>query len=304
MKTKKILAVLSAAALAASCFAMTASAATKLTDVVYPTEEDAAMNDSYYKIGAMGFFMNGNWDDWCQSDWATIAADGTITLDYEINKVLADKKLDGTGSLGMMGIMVLNLPEDNYPYEVSVVEATFTKDDGSVIELETAKAVTEATRHPESGWRIILRPLDDVDQETGEVKTAAAPELAGMDQPGGFEGGTLHIKVDFGTKGADDSSSASDSSSTADSSSTSDSSSTTDSSSKSDSSSKADTSSTKSTTSTAKTTTTTTTTTTGTGSTASTASDATNPEAGAAAGVALAIGAVAASVIVVSKKRH
>ena len=158
MKLSKVFAALSAAALAASCLAITASA-TKLTDVVYPTEDDATINDGYYKIGAMGFFMNGEWADWCESDWAGIADDGTITLDYEINKVLADKKLDGTGSLGMMGIMVLNLPEENYPYEVTVSEATFTKDDGTVIELETAKAVTEATRHPESGWRVLSTML-------------------------------------------------------------------------------------------------------------------------------------------------
>lgn len=307
MNIKKLFAVMSATALAASCFAITASAATKLTDVVYPTEDNAEINDAYYKIGALGFFMNGNWDEWCQSEWAGIADDGTIDMTYEINKVLADKTISGKGSLGMMGIMVCNLPEENYPYEVSVLEATFTKDDGTVIELETAKAVTEATKHPEGNFRIILRPTDDVDEASGEVKVKAAPELAGMDQEGGFNGGTLHIKVDFGKKAADDSSSQTDSSSNTDSSSTTDSGSKTDSSSTASSSSS--TASTASTTSKAGTSTISKAATTGGaagGSTSSAAtSDATESSGtGAAAGIALAVGALAASAIVVSKKRR
>jgi hypothetical protein len=142
----------------------------------------------------MGFFMNGNWDDWCQSDYVNIDENGILDIDYKINKVLADKKLDGTGALGMMGVMILNMPEEGYPYEVSVLEADFTADDGTVTEFDSVKAITEGTRHPESGWRIIIRPEDDPDNP--DVK--ATPEVKGWNEPGAFEGGTLHIKIDMG----------------------------------------------------------------------------------------------------------
>lgn len=318
MKTNKILAALSAAALAASCFALTATAAvtepacpefadlhydqegnfnggtlhikldfgkkdaegsstsaTKLTDIVYPidkeetemTEEEKATNKAYYSIGAMGFFMNQSWT-WNQGDWVGIDADGIIDVEYSINKVLADPSLDGKGTLGSMGIMVCNLPADNYPYEVSVLEATFTPDGGDTIELESVKAITEATEHAEGNFRIVLRAADATDDP-----------------------------VDDSSSESDSSSVSDSSSSTADSSSAANSSS-----SKSDSSSSK---STTTTTSTAKSTTTTTTTTT-TGSSASTAaSDSTaSSDTGVGGGVALAVCAVAASAIVVCRKKH
>ncbi len=196
MKIGKAFAGMAAAVLAASMMAMSASA-TNLFDLVDPEKEVPEGEKGFYDIGAMGFFMNGNWEDWNQSEWCGIQDDGTITVEYEINSILADKTMNGEGSLGMMGIMVLNLPEDGYPYDVTVTEANFTAKDGTVTELDTAKAITQGTRHPESGWRIILRPTDEVDEASGEVKTAAAPELAGWDEPGKFNGGTLKITVDF-----------------------------------------------------------------------------------------------------------
>ena len=54
MKVRKMFVGFTAAALAASCMAITASA-TKLSDVAYPTEDNAEINDAYYSIGAMPF---------------------------------------------------------------------------------------------------------------------------------------------------------------------------------------------------------------------------------------------------------
>ena len=56
MNFKKLAAGLSAAVLAVTMMSVSVSAA-KLGDVVHPSEEDTKMNDSYYSIGAMGFYM-------------------------------------------------------------------------------------------------------------------------------------------------------------------------------------------------------------------------------------------------------
>ncbi|MCR5143112.1 MAG: NPXTG-anchored protein [Ruminococcus sp.] len=197
MKLKKIFAVLSATALAASCMAISASAATRLPDVCHPDENDAEMNDLYYGQGGMGFFMNNTWDAWNQGEWSGIDDDGIIDVSYHINAVLADKSMSGKGSLGMMGVMFPNLDkigEEYYPFEVTVLEAEFTDEDGNVTQLDTVKEITEGNRHPEGGFRIIIRPTDDPDNP--DVK--ATPEVAGWDEEGAFNGGTLHIKVDFG----------------------------------------------------------------------------------------------------------
>ncbi len=212
MKLKKIFAVLSATALAASCMAISASAATRLPDVCHPDENDAEMNDLYYGQGGMGFFMNNTWDAWNQGEWAGIDDDGIIDVSYHINGVLADKSMSGKGSLGMMGVMFPNLDkigEEYYPFEVTVLEAEFTDEDGNVTQLDTVKEITEGNRHPEGGFRIIIRPTDDPDNP--DVK--ATPEVAGWDEEGAFNGGTLHIKVDFGKyePESEDSSEASDS---------------------------------------------------------------------------------------------
>lgn len=197
MKLKKIFAVLSATALAASCMAISASAATKLPDICHPDEENADMNDLYYSQGGMGFFMNNTWDAWNQGEWVGIDDDGIVDVSYHINGVLADKSMSGKGSLGMMGVMFPNLDnigEEYYPFEVTVLEAEFTDEDGNVTQLDTVKEITEGNRHPEGGFRIIIRPTDDPDN--ADVK--ATPEVAGWDEEGAFNGGTLHIKVDFG----------------------------------------------------------------------------------------------------------
>lgn len=67
MKIKKLFVGFTAASLAASCMAFSVSAATKLSDVVYPSEEDAEMNEAYYSIGGMAYYMGTNWQ-WNQGD--------------------------------------------------------------------------------------------------------------------------------------------------------------------------------------------------------------------------------------------
>ena len=93
MKIKKIVAGLSAAVLAATMMSVSVSAA-KLGDVVHPSEEDSKMNDSYYSIGAMGFYMGQDWT-WNQGDWVGIDDFGKITVEYKISKVVTDKTMSG-----------------------------------------------------------------------------------------------------------------------------------------------------------------------------------------------------------------
>ena len=109
MKIKKFVAGLSAAVLAATMMSVSVSAA-KLGDVVHPSEEDSKMNDSYYSIGAMGFYMGQDWT-WNQGDWVGIDDAGKITVEYKISKVVTDKTMSGKGTLGDMGVMVANLPD-------------------------------------------------------------------------------------------------------------------------------------------------------------------------------------------------
>ena len=93
MKIKKFVAGLSAAVLAATMMSVSVSAA-KLGDVVHPSEEDSKMNDSYYSIGAMGFYMGQDWT-WNQGDWVGIDDTGKITVEYKISKVVTDNVRQG-----------------------------------------------------------------------------------------------------------------------------------------------------------------------------------------------------------------
>lgn len=196
MKVKRIIAGMSAAVIAGSMMAMSASA-TKLSDVVYPSETEADKNDGWYSVGAMGFYMSQKWK-WNQSDWIGLNEEGKIELNYSISEILADTTMEGKGTLGDMGVMILNLPEDNYPYEVTISDAKFVTKDGEEIILESINAITEATQDAEGGFRIHIRPTDEVDEETGEVTKAACPEVAGMEEEGAFNGGTLSMTIDFG----------------------------------------------------------------------------------------------------------
>ncbi|MBR4622208.1 MAG: hypothetical protein IKO44_01585 [Ruminococcus sp.] len=194
MKMRKILAGMAAAAIALCTMTFSAFAATDLKDVAYPTEEDAAINDAYYSIGAMGFYMSQQWK-WNQSEWVGINDEGVIEISYTISEVITDTTMEGKGSLGDMGVMILNLPKDNFPYNVEVHDAKFTDNDGNVTEFPEINAITEATEDPEGGWRIHIRPTEEVDEETGEVLKPATPEVAGWEEEGAFKGGTLSMTL-------------------------------------------------------------------------------------------------------------
>ncbi|MBQ8967007.1 NPXTG-anchored protein [Ruminococcus sp.] len=200
MNVKKIIAAMSAAALAGSMMAMTASA-TKLSDLVYPSETETDKNDGWYSVGAMGYYMSQQWK-WNQGEWCGITDDGKIEISYSINEVLTDTTMEGKGTLGDMGVMVCNLPEEGYPYDVTISDAKFVTNDGEEIVLDSVNAITLAEADKESGFRIHIRPTDEVDEETGEVTLAARPEVAGWDQEGAFKGGTLSMTIDFGAPAA------------------------------------------------------------------------------------------------------
>lgn len=290
MTIKKLFIGMTAAVMAASCMAISASAATKLTDYAHPDEADTEMNDKYYSVGAMGFYMNQTWK-WNQGGWVGIDDEGKMVIEYKINKVLTDTTMEGKGTLGDMGVMICNLPEEEsaYPMELKIPECRFVGEDGTEINFESITSKTEWEMDPEGGIRIHIRPTDEVDEATGEVTKKACPEVAGMDEEGKFNGGTLYVTLDFGPigsedKGGDSSTAAGDSSSSkAD-----------DSSSKADDSSKKDTAS--STTSNPNS-----------GSSSSAASDKadnTSPETGAVEDLMLASMAVAAAATVISKRRN
>ena len=211
MKAKRIFAGLSATVIAAT-LAMTASA-TKLTDKVYPSETNADINDAYYGIGAMGFFMNndGKWS-WNQSDWFGIDAEGKISVEYKISPILADKTMSDKGSLGEMGVMVCNvdkalekagLDDASYPIELTVTDAKFVAEDGTETVFNDMLNVTEMQRDAEGDIRFHIRPVDKVNEDTGDVEVAATPETAGWEEEGGFNGGTLYFTIDFGTPKAE-----------------------------------------------------------------------------------------------------
>lgn len=184
MKIRRIFAGLAAAAIAAT---MTVTASAK----------DLYAGDVPDNIGGMGFFMSRQSDpwQWNASDWVGLAEDGTITLEYSINEILADKTASGQGTLGEMGLMICNLPEEGYPYNMKVLEATFTPKGGDPIELKSVLDIKGGYKDYEADCRIRIRPDDTI--KDGLIVTKATPEVAGMDQPGNFKGGVLKIKVSF-----------------------------------------------------------------------------------------------------------
>ena len=197
MKIKKFVAGLSAAVLAATMMSLSVSAA-KLGDVVHPSEEDSKMNDSYYSIGAMGFYMGQDWT-WNQGDWVGIDDFGKITVEYKISKVVTDKTMSGKGTLGDMGVMVANLPDGVYPVDVKISDAKFVAEDGTTTVFDSINSITSLDEDPEGGIRIHIRPTEEVDDETGEVTKKSRPEVAGWEKEGAFNGGTL----DFGVASAE-----------------------------------------------------------------------------------------------------
>ena len=307
---KKLFVGMTAAAIAASCMSISAFAATKLTDVIHPDENDETMNKAYYAIGAQGYFMNndGNWKwnngDWCT--WNTENNDGTITIEYKINKVLTDTTMSGKGSLGEMGVMVCNLDEglakigksaeDLYPLAVTVKEAKFVAEDGTETVFTDLLSITEMEHDPEGGIRFHIRPTDRIDENTQEVVAPAIKETEGWDAEGGFEGGTLYMTLDFGAPeaaGGDESSKPADESSKKED----------DSSKKADESKKDDSSKADSTAAASTTKTTGTTTTTPAGGGSDNTAKAAQPETGAAEGLIFAGVALAGAALVVTKRK-
>lgn len=285
MMIKKLAAGLSAAVLAATMMSVSVSAA-KLGDVVHPSEEDTKMNDSYYSIGAMGFYMGQDWS-WNQGDWVGIDDTGKIAVEYKISAVIADKTMSGKGTLGDMGVMVANLPEGIYPVDVKISDVKFVAEDGTTTVFDSLNSITTMDEDAEGGIRIHIRPTDEVDEETGEVTKKACPEVAGWEKEGAFNGGTLSMTLDFGVAAAEDGESKTDTSKAESNSDTS--SSKTDTSKIDASSSKADTSSKATVTAAAS----------------SKASDDTSEaaETGAAVGGTLAVIALAGTAVIVAKRR-
>ena len=201
MMIKKFVAGLSAAVLAATMMSVSVSAA-KLGDVVHPSEEDSKMNDSYYSIGAMGFYMGQDWT-WNQGDWVGIDDAGKITVEYKISKVITDKTMSGKGTLGDMGVMVANLPDGVYPVDVKISDAKFVAEDGTTTVFDSLNSITSMDEDAEGGIRIHIRPTDEVNEETGEVTKKACPEVAGWEKEGAFNGGTLSMTLDFGVAAAE-----------------------------------------------------------------------------------------------------
>jgi hypothetical protein len=284
MNFKKLAAGLSAAVLAATMMSVSVSAA-KLGDVVHPSEEDTKMNDSYYSIGAMGFYMGQDWN-WNQGDWVGIDDTGKIAVEYKISAVIADKSMSGKGTLGDMGVMVANLPEGIYPLDVKISDAKFVAEDGTTTVFDSLNSITSMDEDAEGGIRIHIRPTDEVDEETGEVTKKACPEVAGWEKEGAFNGGTLSMTLDFGVAAAEDGESKTDTSKAESNSDTS--SSKTDTSKIDASSSKADTSKA-----------------TVTAAASSKSSDDTSEaaETGAAVGGTLAVIALAGTAVIVTKRR-
>lgn len=275
MKIKKFVAGLSAAVLAATMMSLSVSAA-KLGDVVHPSEEDSKMNDSYYSIGAMGFYMGQDWT-WNQGDWVGIDDTGKITVEYKISKVVTDKTMSGKGTLGDMGVMVANLPDGVYPVDVKISDAKFVAEDGTTTVFDSINSITSLDEDPEGGIRIHIRPTEEVDDETGEVTKKSRPEVAGWEKEGAFNGGTLSMTLDFGVASAEGGDSKTDASSSK-----------ADTSKKDVSSSKADAGKTSAA-----------------AATSSKASDDTSKaaETGAAVGGALAVIALAGTAVIVAKRR-
>ncbi|WP_294408514.1 NPXTG-anchored protein [uncultured Ruminococcus sp.] len=286
MMIKKLAAGLSAAVLAATMMSVSVSAA-KLGDVVHPSEEDTKMNDSYYSIGAMGFYMGQDWS-WNQGDWVGIDDTGKIAVEYKISAVIADKTMSGKGTLGDMGVMVANLPEGIYPVDVKISDAKFVAEDGTTTVFDSLNSITSMDEDSEGGIRIHIRPTDEVDEETGEVTKKACSEVAGWEKEGAFNGGTLSMTLDFGVAAAEGGESKTDTSKAESKSDTSSSKAETVTSKKDADSSKADAGKT-----------------TAVNNASSKASDDTSksPETGATVGGTLAVIALAGTVVIISKKR-
>ena len=200
MKLRRIIVGMTAAALALS-MTISASAATYLFDVVHPDEADKEVNDAFYSIGAMGFYMSQKWN-WNQSEWIPINDEGVIEFEYHIDEPMTDTTMSGKGTLGDMGVMLLNLPKDGYPYNIEISDCKFVAEDGTVTEFPKINSTTIANEDAEGGYRIHIRPTAELDDD-GNVKKTARPEVKGWDQEGAFKGGTLSMKINLNVDSID-----------------------------------------------------------------------------------------------------
>lgn len=199
MKIRKLFAGMAAAVLATATLAVSASAA-NIFD--YYDAEEAAANDA--NLGAMAFFMSQKWN-WCQGAWCPLEEDGTVHCEYDIMPVKADKTMSGAGTLGDMGLMICNVPDGGYPYDIIVTKCEFipcTDDECTQFD-ESKKTVFQSVldktsweEDSEGGIRIHIRPVEGADED-GNVVVAATPEAAGWEEEGAFYGGKLLIDIDF-----------------------------------------------------------------------------------------------------------
>ena len=201
MKMRKVFAGMAAAVLAAATMAVSASAATNVFDVVtVKTGDDGAVTYDP-SVGAMGFFMNGTWDDWNQGDWVAPDENGVLTVEFPISEIAAMEAESGETSLGMMGVMICNLPAESFPYELEIKEVSFKDSDGKVTDFDSLEGKIEAANYIDNGkesntYRLIIRPTDET-KDDGTVVTKAAAEAEGWGEAGAFKAGTLKVVIDM-----------------------------------------------------------------------------------------------------------
>ncbi len=201
MKMRKVFAGMAAAVLAAATMAVSASAATNVFDVVTVTTGDDGAVTYDPSVGAMGFFMNGTWDDWNQGDWVAPDENGVLTVEFPISEIAAMEAESGETSLGMMGVMICNLPAESFPYELEIKEVSFKDSDGKVTDFDSLEGKIEGANYIDNGkesntYRLIIRPTDET-KDDGTVVTKAAAEAEGWGEAGAFKAGTLKVVIDM-----------------------------------------------------------------------------------------------------------
>ena len=193
MKSKRLLAALTSAALGLSALTMGASAV-DLFDVVDPDEDES----TYWDIYATGYYMPLDWS-WNESDPYAITDEGKIELEFEITEEMTDPDYEGKGALGEMGVVIYNLPE-GCAIDAEVTKAAFLPYEAEdEIELKSVEGKRQFECNTDLGANpsIFMRPTDRYDEETEELLYEALPELKGMEEEGSFRGGWLRVVIDF-----------------------------------------------------------------------------------------------------------
>ena len=195
---KKIVSLLSACVLAFGAAGYLPSVgvkaeAVRLGDICYPSDTDTEMNDKWSMITAAARCTNQNNSETYAALECHPNDDGQLIIDSKLLPYF-----ERNTKISEIGVEIRGLPTEFNSYDVKISNAQLFTDTGRIIPLDSLNSMTELKSSKNGFAYIRLREEDLIDEQTGEIKYPATPELKNLDESIFVFGVTLQMTIDFG----------------------------------------------------------------------------------------------------------